>query len=410
MPRPDQAPPSGWQWRADHGSSRPEGHESLIGGGSGLTTALAALALLGLVGGVGALIWFNRGDGEDATEAVADSQPDDGTQAAGPPAAEDGPEGAADPPDKPPAAAADFVRPTLDQVTWTTLSPASLEDLSKLWVIPRDTLDKLNPDLAAKGQLPTGTKVVVYVKAMGPGISIGPPNDGRLVQGVPLPESSAWRLPEDHSRAFAAADTLQSLLTGLSAEAEQYPGAEPIQIGELSQRRGGQIYGHQSHQTGIDVDIRLIRKADGDGFDPARNWFLVKTLIDGGDVRAIFLNVSEQSWLREAAKADVGEAAMADYFAYISHEPGHTIHMHVRFKCPEADKRCQGFAAGETTEADPRVNKLPPGFGKSTVKTKGTTKPGVLTPKAPPRTSVPSKPASTKPKPRTTKSKLPGRG
>ncbi len=357
------------------------------------------------------MVWLNRGESSqpDATEEAAEGSNEDAVAADAPAdaPAENTPAEATDAP-APDAAA--FVSPSLDRVVWTTLAPSTLEELAKTWVIPRDVLDKLNPELSATTALPAGTKVVVYTRSMGPGISIGPPNDGRLTQGVPLPENPAWRLPEDRSRAFAAADTLTSLLAALQAQAEQFPGAEPVQVGELSARRGGQIYGHQSHQTGIDVDIRLIRDPKGDGFDAARNWFLVKTLIDGGDVRAIFLNVSQQSWLREAAKADVGEAAMADYFAYISHEPGHTIHMHVRFRCPESDKRCVGFAQGETTEADPRVSKLPPGFGGkpgSKLGGKTTTTPGVLRPKSPPRTTTTTKPPPAKPA--GTKSKLPGR-
>jgi murein endopeptidase len=89
---------------------------------------------------------------------------------------------------------------------------------------------------------------------------------------------------------------------------------------------------------------------------------------------------------------------MAEYFAYISHEPGHTIHLHVRLRCPAADKRCVGFAQGETTEADPRVRKLPPGFSGKPAGPRPT--PGVLRPRAPPRTSTPG----------ASKSKLPGAG
>jgi murein endopeptidase len=97
------------------------------------------------------------------------------------------------------------------------------------------------------------------------------------------------------------------------------------------------------------------------GFDAGRNWFLVKTLIDENEVRAIFLNRTEQTWLRAAADADVGAASAERYFELIRHEPGHTIHMHVRFACSDEDKRCVGYSLPDSGETAPpeTVNKLP---------------------------------------------------
>lgn len=249
---------------------------------------------------------------------------------------------------------------TLERITWTTETASTLDELKVTWGIPKDTLTQLNPKLPRGKPIPVGTEIVVHTAKLGTSIAIGPPNDGRLIRGIPLPEDAAWRLPDDRSRAFAAFDTIQSITAAMDMFAQRFPDAEPIQVGELSRRKGGEISGHQSHQVGIDVDVRLVLDDTGEGYEAELNWFFVKTLVDAGNVRAIFLNNSQQGWLREAAIADVGAAGADEYFAFISHEPGHTYHMHVRFKCPDKDKRCVGFSSGESEEVVKKLKKLPP--------------------------------------------------
>ncbi len=261
------------------------------------------------------------------------------------------------------AKAKERVAPSFDRISWTTTAPATLQDLSRDWSVPRDMLTQLNPELPPNKPIEAGVPVVLYAQTLGASSSIGPPNDGRLIWGVPLPEDEAWTLPEDRTRAFATTETIASVVAGFHAYADRFPGAAPIVVGDLSARRGGRIYGHQSHQSGLDIDIRLVKASEGDGFDAERNWFLAKSLIDGSEVRAIFLNRTEQTWLREAAEADVGAASAEEYFALIRHEPGHTIHMHVRFACSKEDKRCVGYSLPDTDEKDPpkKESKLPGG-------------------------------------------------
>jgi len=254
---------------------------------------------------------------------------------------------------------------SFETISWTTTASTTLQDLSRAWSVPRDVLTQLNPNLPADKQIEPGTRVVLYSQTLGASSSIGPPNDGRLIWGVPLPEDEAWTLPEDRTRAYATTETIASVVAGFHAYADRFPDADPIVVGDLSARKGGRIYGHQSHQSGQDIDIRLIKASEGDGFDAERNWFLAKTLIDGSEVRAIFLNRTEQTWLREAAEADVGTTSADEYFALIRHEPGHTIHMHVRFACSKEDKRCVGYSLPDTDEKDApkKESKLPTGPG-----------------------------------------------
>lgn len=326
------------------------------------------MLFIGALGGGAAAFFLATGDDdvaaaetEPSARADEPSAPEPAVSAATAEDGKDGKDGSSEPKSKAdPGPLEPIPLRTLERITWTTETAGTLDDLKVTWGIPKDTLTQLNPKLPRSKPIAVGTEIVVHTAKLGTSIAIGPPNDGRLIRGIPLPEDAAWRLPDDRSRAFAAFDTIQSITAAMDAYHQRFPDAEPIQVGELSRRKGGEISGHQSHQVGIDVDVRLVLDGTGEAYDPELNWFFVKTLIDAGNVRAIFLNNSEQGWLREAAKADVGAAGADEYFAFISHEPGHTYHMHVRFKCPDKDKRCVGFSSGESEETVKKLKKLPP--------------------------------------------------
>jgi murein endopeptidase len=287
---------------------------------------------------------------------------------------------------------------SLERITWTVATPATtLEQLAQAWGIPRDTLVALNPKTSTTEPLAAGTHVVVHSGPITGSESVGPPNDGRLVGGIPFPEGRTWLLAPDRSRAFGTGETIVAVLAALDADAAKFPDAAPIQLGEISARKGGPIYGHQSHQAGRDIDIRLAVTKERDRFDPERNWFLIKTLIESGEVVKIFLNRSQQGWLRTAAEADVGIEAADRYFAIISHEQGHTIHIHVRFRCPDNDYRCVAYSLDETpAEVAKVLVKLPKGSGGANIVRKKGKLP-VLRPKTKPRTPTkPTKPSGGK--------------
>ena len=107
-------------------------------------------------------------------------------------------------------------------------------------------------------------------------IAVGAPNDGRLVNGLQLPETgSDWvtwdavlqRSPNRPDRRFGTDRLLAFIVAVLRSYRLANPGAPPVLIGDLSRPYGGPFgsdyggLGHASHQNGLDVDV-LYPRAD----------------------------------------------------------------------------------------------------------------------------------------------------
>lgn len=129
---------------------------------------------------------------------------------------------------------------------------------------------------------------------------------------------------------------------------QQFPAADPVWIHDLSRRRGGRLKPHKSHRDGRDVDIRVVlnrktkyyARATTRTIHRERMFFLVKALIDTGDVEVIFLDRRLQRALyRHARKQGYTDDDLRHMFQYpfgwgatIRHWKGHDDHIHVRFR------------------------------------------------------------------------------
>jgi murein endopeptidase len=111
--------------------------------------------------------------------------------------------------------------------------------------------------------------------------SVGQPNAGRLVRGVPFPPVGdtfvTWdpvlhRSPDRVWRRYATVRTIRRTLGVIHAYAKAHPGAARVLVGDLSRPNGGPFgreyggLGHASHQNGTDVDVYYPRK---DGLETA---------------------------------------------------------------------------------------------------------------------------------------------
>ncbi|WP_437482295.1 penicillin-insensitive murein endopeptidase [Sorangium sp. So ce1014] len=189
--------------------------------------------------------------------------------------------------------------------------------------------------------------------ALGP-MSVGATNAGALFNGIRMPESDRWELV-DPSHAWGTRETIDALDRTIGEVHRQFPGSPKLYIGHISDRDGGHLSPHKSHQAGRDVDIsyfldarhRWYQRATAANLDRERTWAFVRALVTESDVELILIDTSVQRLLKEhALKIGEDKGWLDDVFQYGSRKPrplirharGHANHIHIRFYSPIAQE------------------------------------------------------------------------
>jgi penicillin-insensitive murein endopeptidase len=190
-----------------------------------------------------------------------------------------------------------------------------------------------------------------------------------LAHGAALPDVGVGfaRLRKDERR-FGTRRLVDAIERAAGVVARERPGSVLV-IGDLSAARGGRLLPHLSHRNGRDADLLLyVSTSDGamvtspgfvhfgpDGlawdpehhrylrFDVAREWLLVKTLVEDDDARVqwIFLNHALEpmliAWAR--AKGEPPETIRRAEEVLLEPHPGgvHDDHTHVRVACDDGE-------------------------------------------------------------------------
>ncbi len=198
-----------------------------------------------------------------------------------------------------------------------------------------------------------------------PGQSIGGPHHGRLIHGLQLPRSRYY-VRRRLYRAWGTTQLIHYLERTTEIVGSEYK-VHKVAIGDISEKHGGHIAPHKSHQSGRDVNIGFYFKRKPKGYpdsfvvgtkrnlDMAANWLMLKSFCDTADepggVKMIFLDYHLQKlFYRYGKKHGVKPSVLEKMFQYphgrgtdhgiIHWAPGHDDHIHVRFKCPAHDHRC----------------------------------------------------------------------
>ncbi|MBX7077880.1 MAG: penicillin-insensitive murein endopeptidase [Nannocystaceae bacterium] len=252
----------------------------------------------------------------------------------------------------------------LDVVHWTVQQRTRLDEVASNWGMWPEELRELNPTLGEPEWIEAGTALVVHVTdRRKPTQSVGAPNKGHLLRGIPLPEGPHWQLRDHRPRAYGSRTTVRALLDAMRAYGAADPQAPALRIGELSRRSGGRIEPHVSHRSGRDVDIgyvmrgpigkdeRFWRTATPKNLDVPRTWAFVQALLDTGEVQQIFISSKIQKLLAREARKSLPPEQVALIFSAVNrdptihtlirHEHGHRDHMHVRFVCEPGNLRCR---------------------------------------------------------------------
>ncbi len=162
-------------------------------------------------------------------------------------------------------------------------------------------------------------------------VSHGTANGGWLQKGVLLPKKgpgyytynpNTQVYPNDPNRRYGT-DRLVRDLAALTAWWNvQHPKGPRLGIGDLSWRSGGRLDNHASHQSGVDVDIRLPRRDGVEGaanpgnYDREMTQEIVDWWLAHGDVEYIFYGPNLEI---------TGNARVMVW-------PNHDDHLHVRVR------------------------------------------------------------------------------
>jgi penicillin-insensitive murein endopeptidase len=214
---------------------------------------------------------------------------------------------------------------------------------------------------------------------LAPGLSgsVGMPNSGVQTGAVELPQRGpGFQRYRPKGVNHWGRPRLVSSITRIAAEIEQELPGSVLVVGDLAARSGGKIPGHASHRTGRDVDLLFYTltpagaaipspgfvRFEGDGLavvpdsgdyvrlDVARNWLLIKKMVNDVELGVQFLFISRplEALIMDYARA-LGEPLELQYRAQtVMLQPGdslpHDDHVHLRIACSadEAQAGCSG--------------------------------------------------------------------
>lgn len=193
--------------------------------------------------------------------------------------------------------------------------------------------------------------------------SIGAPNGGKLAHGEKLSSNRSVEV-RGGGHAWGTPELVQVLKRSAAKVRKKHKGSV-LFVGDLSAKRGGPLFGHNSHQSGRDADVGFYMKHDdgkqvnphrfvpfgGDGrardggivrFDDERNWLFVESLITDPkvDVRYVFISMGLRKRLltyasqKKKVAPDLYTKAAAALMSPADVDV-HDDHFHVRIACPE---------------------------------------------------------------------------
>ena len=254
-----------------------------------------------------------------------------------------------------------------DDVYYTVSEPHNtVAQQASKWGVPSNVITALNDGLSLDTVLKPGQKILVEARMPSAPVpySSGKANRGRLRNARLMPEGKGYYLRDLRPHSWGTDTTIQSLLTAFDAYARAFPDGPPINVGDISKRRGGRFGPHKSHQSGRDVDVGFVHflpegeplpphftRASAENLDVEKTWVFLESLIRTGNVQIIFVDVSVQKLLRAYIRDKLTPEQLDAVFSWphrstssealLRHWPGHKNHFHIRFKCPPGQLGCR---------------------------------------------------------------------
>lgn len=248
------------------------------------------------------------------------------------------------------------------EVTFTLERGDTLLAVAKRYGVNSRDLARWNANVR-RGRAKPGTEIRLYTRVpVSPSEAVGPTNRGRLENGVRLPPHPGYVI-RSTARAYGTEESTRWIVDAFDSVDAKFKTRKVIQIHDISDRNGGRIRHHKSHQNGRDVDFSYYQdKCPRHGcpfedfkpskLDVARQWALLEHWLRNDQADLIFVDYRLQAKLyRYARKKGVPEAQLRHWIQYprgkyepvgvIRHFRNHEDHLHVRFVCPYSDIRCR---------------------------------------------------------------------
>ena len=256
------------------------------------------------------------------------------------------------------------LRPVRHRIHYRVRAGDNLSRIARRHRVTLEQIREWNPPIRSRQILREGQSLTLFtVVPPSTSVSVGLPYRGRLSRGVRLPRHRGYVI-RNRELAYGTLETVRWITEAFDAVRQAHPRAPRARVHDISDRNGGFLSGHRSHQSGRDADISLFlrrgcrpagcpfRRSQPSDIHAAQQWTLLKSWLENDRVEAIFLDYSLQRPLyEEARRQGATREQLHRWFQYprgrgfplgvVRHYRKHDDHLHVRFRCHASDPECR---------------------------------------------------------------------
>ncbi|MCY1015651.1 penicillin-insensitive murein endopeptidase [Pyxidicoccus sp. MSG2] len=188
------------------------------------------------------------------------------------------------------------------------------------------------------------------ISALG-SMAVGFVHSGRLVNSKRFPQGPEWIVVSPEV-AYATEETVNYLTEAIREVRAKFPEAPPLRVNGISNKEGGYLRPHKSHQNGRDVDVGFyyptvdpIREREREKYiNVPLNWAFLRALITKTDVQMVLVDKRVRQVIYNYAVSIGEDKAWLDSLfndgpnGVVRHARRHRDHFHVRFHNPRAQE------------------------------------------------------------------------
>jgi LysM repeat protein/murein endopeptidase len=182
-------------------------------------------------------------------------------------------------------------------------------------------------------------------------MAVGFVHSGRLVNAKRFPTGPDWIVVSPEV-AWATEETVNYLTEAIRDVRARFPDAPPLRVNGISNKDGGYLRPHKSHQNGRDVDVGFyyptvdpIREREREKYiNVPLNWAFIRALVTKTDVQMVLVDRRVRQVIYNYALSIGEDKAWLDSMfndgptGIVRHARRHRDHFHIRFHNPRAQE------------------------------------------------------------------------